>query len=248
MIRKEEFELEEYAIRSGCIAVPFVCSVTADGGVECLVYSFVEKAAREWEDRFIGDPFSAQARAFLHDKLDPVMMEIGFETEWATEHTHLEYRTDAVCREAVLPFCTIIDSLEGERADGVDLEDFELDPTCPADRMAVIRNEQGAIVCFAGVNDMDDEDGCAEITVECGEAYRQRGYGASCVALLTEYLQGIGEEVKYVCRSDHKISAKTAEAAGFKLYREKLSFVCYRREEEKSEMRERKEEVIRDGV
>jgi hypothetical protein len=68
------------------------------------------------------------------------------------------------------------------------------------------------------------------------------------VALLTEYLQGIGEEVKYVCRSDHKISAKTAEAAGFRLYREKLSFVCYRKEEEESDMRESEGEVIRDGV
>ncbi len=248
MIQREDWELEKSSMQSGCIAVPFVCSVFPDGRVECLVYSFAHKAAEELETRFAADPLSPEARAFLHETLDPVMIDAGFDTHWATEHTHLEYRPHGIRREAILPGCEILDSLDGEEADGVDLDDFELEPAYPPDRMAVMRNGDGAIVCYAGINDMDDEDGCAEITVECAEDYRQRGYGTSCVALLAEYLLEIGEDIKYVCRSDHKISAKTAEAAGFKLYREKLSFVCYRREEDESEMRENEGEVNRDGV
>jgi len=110
------------------------------------------------------------------------------------------------------------------------LSEFELDPDNPDDRMTVIR-ENGSIIAFAAVNDMQ-EDAVIEITVECDPAYRRKGYGRACVIALTKYFMNRGLEVKYLCDEDNEASMATAESAGFTLYSRVLPMVYYRREED----------------
>ena len=66
--------------------------------------------------------------------------------------------------------------------------------------------------------------------MECAPDYRNRGYGVSCVAKLTEYLISIGEQVEYICSDENEASKKTAVSAEFELYKTVLPFVCYRKE------------------
>ena len=90
--------------------------------------------------------------------------------------------------------------------------------------MAVIRKE-GRIVCYAGINDIAEEDGCAELTVECEEAWRQRGYGASCAVLLADLLLSQSKPVQYVTSHLNVPSVRCAERAGFVRRRSVFPFV-----------------------
>ena len=234
MIRREEADFEAEILSESHIAVPFQVTKRNDGSLDFLVYSFAVKTAEEFEKTYGSDPFSAEAKAFLASKLASVMDEYGFDTDGAADAVHLEYRCDSPAENRILPECELICTLEGEEWDELPLDEFDLDPGNPLDRMAVIR-ENGRIVCFAGLNDISEEDGLPEVTVECEEDCRRKGYGASCIAKITAYLLGLGEGVKYVCAEDNIASAKTAESAGYVWYAACMPFVCYRFEEETDE-------------
>lgn len=238
MIRLENSEFEKEILEGGsCIAVPVQISRTNDGETEILTYSFCHDIAEEFEKKYNDDPFAAQAVEFLREKLAPIMEQLDYCTNGAENHGYYEYRCEKPNCAKILPECGIIDTLDGEEWDDLELDGFALDPTEPTDRMAVIREageggNAGKIVCYAGLNDLSEDDGLYELTVECEEDCRGRGYATSCAAKLTEYLISLGEGVKYICSVDHLISQKTAEAAGFTVYKKVLPFVCYRNDDE----------------
>lgn len=235
MIRIENTDFEKEIFEDGsCIAVPIEISQTADGEIDILTYSFCRDVAEEFEKSYSDDPFSEDAVEFLYKKLTPKMVQADYSTKGAGEHGYYEYRCDAPECDNILPECEIIDTLDGEKWNELELDEFMLDPDSPTDRMAVIRRN-GKIVCYAGLNDLSEEDGLYELTVECEENWRRHGYGGSCVAKLTEYLISLGESVKYVCSESHIVSQKTAEAAGFTIYKKVLPFVCYRNDDEDEE-------------
>ncbi len=235
MIRYEEAEfVKELLENESCILVPMEIGQDQEGALSILAYPTCRQTAEIFEERFSSDPFGKEAALYLKEALTPIMNSLGYDTEGAAGHRHFEYRCREVNREAILPDCCLIDTLEGEENEALDLEGFVLDPADPMDRMAVIRRDN-KIVCYAGLNDLCEEDGLLELTVECEAPYRRRGYAASCVAHLTDYLKGLGHEVKYVTSVENKASQKTAEKAGFRLHRTTLSFVCLQREEEETE-------------
>jgi N-acetylglutamate synthase-like GNAT family acetyltransferase len=228
MIRLEDKELEDYVLGDEChIAMPFELHRKSSGENEIITYSFTVKIAEEFEKRFGDNPFTTEARKYLSDELKPIMEKLGYDCADAVDKVHYEYRCTSPDKSKILPMCEIIDTLDGENYGDIPLDEFSLDSSDESDRMAVIR-EDGKIVCFAGLNDIAEEDGCAEITVECDSNYREKGYGSSCVAALTDYLLSLGNNVKYVCTEDNIPSIKTAEAVGFVLYDKCLPFVCYR--------------------
>ena len=228
MVRTEDFEFEKEIISTGYhIALPAeIVLDEACGKLTVTAYSFCVKIAEEYEARFGDDPFSVEARHFLLEQIGPIMNELGYDTSWAVDRVHLEYRSADIDRSKILPECQIISSLDGEIWDELALDEFELDPDDEIDRMAVIKVD-GKIVCYAGINDISDDD-MVELTVECEEQYRGRGFGSSCVACIADYFAGLGQAVKYVCADDNTASVKTAEAAGFRLVSRTLPFVCYK--------------------
>ncbi len=232
MIRYEEADfVKELLDNESCILVPMEIGRDQEGTVSILAYPFCRQTAETFEARFSSDPFGKEALAYLMEALTPAMNDLGYGTEGADTHLHIEYRCKDVKEEVILPHTLLVDTLEGEENEELDLEGFVLDPADPIDRMAVIRRD-GKVVCYAGLNDLCEEDGLLELTVECQAAYRRRGYAASCVALLTRYLKNLGQDVKYVTSAENRPSQKTADKAGFAPYRTTLSFVCLRREEE----------------
>ena len=228
MVRTEDFEFEKEIISTGYhIALPVEIVRDEDSGeLNITAYSFCVKIAEVYESRFGGDPFSHEAREFLLAQLSPVMNEMGYDTSWAADRVHLEYRSADIDRSRILPECQIVSSLDGETWSDIALDEFELDPDDEIDRMAVIKVD-GKIVCYAGINDISDDD-MIELTVECEEQYRGRGFASSCVACIADYFAEMGQVVKYVCADDNTASVKTAEAAGFHLVSRTLPFVCYK--------------------
>ena len=236
MVDAEDREFEEDILNSGYhIAVPMQIEKKSGGALRIIAYSFVMEKAREFEEKFGGDPFTDEAFAFLDSEIAPVMHSLDFSTEHATERIFLEYRCERARREKILPECGLIYTLDGEEwEESLELDAFELDPENKIDRMAVVR-DGGKIVCYAGLDDVCENDGLLEVTVECAENYRRRGYGTACVALLTDYLLSIGERVKYVCEDDNVYSKMTAASAGYTLYKTVLPYVCYKHGRDGSE-------------
>ena len=225
MIVLEDPGLEESVFAQDCpLAVPAEITAEEDGGLTLLVYSFCAETARAFEKRFSDRPLSGEAIAWLRDELAPKMLSLGYDECDVDSYPLYDYRPDRLRRDAVLPGCEIISSLDGERWDGLPLDEFSLDPADPADRMAVMR-EDGRIVCYAGINDISAEEGCAELTVECEEAWRRRGYGASCTAMLAGLLLSLGRPVQYVTSHLNVPSVKCAERAGFVRRRSVFPFV-----------------------
>ncbi len=230
MVRAEDKQFENEIISGGHhIAVPFEMSATAEG-IDILAYSFAIKIAEEFEEKYTADPTSPEARSFLYSRLLPIMDELDYESDPDACRVHFEYICTAPNTDKILENCRIIDTLENAKYDeSLPLDEFELDPTDPIDRMAVIE-ENGEIVCFCGINDISGEEGLFEITVECAEDHRGKGYGTSCVAKLTDYLISQGEQVVYICTETNEPSKKTAAKAGFELYKTVMPFVCYKKE------------------
>ena len=225
MIVLEDPAFEQSVFAQDCpLAVPVQITAEEDGGLTLLVYSFCGEIARAFEERFSSDPLSGEAIAWLRDALAEKMLPLGYDECDIESYPLYDYRPGCLNRDAVLAGCEIISTLDGETWDSLPLDEFALDPADPADRMAVIRRE-GRIVCYAGINDIAEEDGCAELTVECEEAWRQRGYGASCAVLLAELLLSLDKPVQYVTSHLNVPSVRCAERAGFVRRRSVFPFV-----------------------
>jgi hypothetical protein len=225
MIVLEDPAFEQSVFAQDCpLAVPVQITAEEDGGLTLLVYSFCGEIARAFEERYSSDPLSGEAIAWLRDALAEKMLPLGYDECDIESYPLYDYRPGCLNRDAVLAGCEIISTLDGETWDSLPLDEFALDPADPADRMAVIRRE-GRIVCYAGINDIAEEDGCAELTVECEEAWRRRGYGASCTVLLADHLLRLGRSVQYVTSHLNEPSVKCAERAGFVRRRSVFPFV-----------------------
>ncbi len=245
MIRLENEEFEKSIIAEHYhIAVPFQITVFADGRKDFLVYSFCEKLAGEFEEKFT-DPLSAEALDWLAEKLAPMMEELDYDSGSMMMHSHREYRMTPDMLETLAPcthdaeLLTVLTDADRETDVELELDAFEMDGTNPEDAMAVIR-ENGKIVCFAAVNDIIENDTTGgydwiELNVECGEDYRCRGYGAACVSALTRYYLEMGKGVKYLCDEDNIASMRTAGRVGYTLYSRVVPMVYYTPETEEDE-------------
>ncbi len=228
MIRLEEKELEQQVIDTNHhIAVPFELNVMADGSLDILVYSFCEGIAREFEEKFADDPTGEAAQAFLYEKITPIMAGLDYDSDDALGVIYYEFHADEGVTSEGLADCELVDDLTGEVFENLPLDEFEFLESDPCDKMAILRRD-GKVVCYAGLNDVCEDDGLYEITVECEEAYRGNGYAKACVARLTEYIVGQGEQVKYLCTSDNAASIRTALSIGYKPYKSCMPFVCYK--------------------
>lgn len=239
MVRLEDREFEELVINSEYdVAVPVEVFLYEDErGLEIVTYSFTQKVAREFEEKFASDPFSRDAKEFLYSKLTPIMDGLGYSSRQSADRSFIEFRRDASAPRAEYPRCEIISTLDGETWDELPLDEFALDADEPTDRMAVVKDGD-KIVCFAGLNDEIDGDGICEITVECDPAYRCRGYATACVTALADYLESLGKHVKYICRDTNEASIKTAKKAGLLPYCRFMPYVCRKKNPDGTENEE----------
>ena len=213
VLEKPEFEKTVFAEESP-IAVPVEMTVYADGGLKLLCYSMAADLCRAFEERFAADPLSPDAVDFLLSGLRPMMEPFGYDEIDTADYPLLDYRPGDSLPADTAP-AVLIDTLDGESwHEDLPLDEFALDPGNPVDRMAVVRDEEGRIVCFAGLNDISEDEGFCEMNVECAEEWRGHGFGPACTALLTKYLTDLGERTQYVTSHLNAPSLRCAEKAG----------------------------------
>ena len=220
MIVPEDPQFEKEVFRQGSpIAVPVELTAGPDGNLRLLCFSFAEPLCREFEARFGSDPLSKEARAFLEEALIPLMAARGYDELDRESYPLLDYRPGKgfpVSLDPSLPLAevSLISTLDGEEwPDELALDEFALDPANPVDRMAVMRDADGKIVCYAGLNDISAEEGLCELNVECAEAYRGKGWGPACTAVLASRLIDLGEGVQYVASHLNEPALRCAEKA-----------------------------------
>ncbi len=90
---------------------------------------------------------------------------------------------------------------------------------------AVVKN--GAIASCACINDAFYANGAVEIYVETVPAYRNQGFGTSCVTALVSCLSQKKTPIWYKCYESNSASVAIAKKCGLKLKGKRLSFVCY---------------------
>lgn len=218
----ENFSLSE----DGMFALPVSVTQGADGEVTVTSYKISEDAALEFCSLFESDPFSENARAFLTDKLTPLMEGYSLYPTKETGDVLLDFRMDVIPCETTKSVILGTNEEVSRYSADTTLWRLEVDDEDPLDVIcAVIENER--IVCFAAVNDLSEES--AEINVECALSARRKGYATQCVKGLTRHiLSHDAGEVSYVCRERNVASVKTAIKAGFTLKGKSMNFVFYR--------------------
>ncbi len=254
MIRLEDKAFEDSIIKEHYhIAVPFQITVYADrplsapgediptDGREFLVYSFAKDLAKEFDAAF-ADALSEDAIDWLTARLAPLMEGWEYDSASIQLCGHREYRLtpadlDTLPKAAIdAELLTVLTDADRMTDADLELDAFEMDGSNPNDAMTVIR-ENGQIVCFAAVNDILENDTTGgldwiELNVECGEAWRKKGYGAACVTALTRHYLQMGKGVKYLCDEDNLPSIRTAEKVGYRLYSRVMPLVYYTYDED----------------
>ena len=220
MIVLEDPAFEREVFRQGSpIAVPAELRLDGEGNLRILAFSMAVPACEAFEARYGEDPLSPAALGRLIDALTPLMAEYGYDECDTESYPLLEYRPGSDAGVPESSPAVLIGTLDGERWDeSLPLDEFALDPADPVDRMAVVRDGDGRIVCFAGLNDISEDEGLCELNAECAEGYRGRGYGPACVALLAAYLDELGRGCQYLTSHLNRPSVRCAEKAGLSLH------------------------------
>ena len=185
-----------------------------------------ESAVRELLDRFADDPLSPSATAFLADELLPLFEKCGYECDGDSPYETFAFFADEplAAPETPLPSgVSLIFCGDGGRYDFSLIEGGEDDDEC------VLAVAGDTVLCVAGINDLC-RDGYAEIYVECAEAYRRRGIGSACVALLASKLIAAGQGVRYETTGDNAASIALARSLGFREIERTVSFTAIRNE------------------
>lgn len=230
MLLHEDTEMEETALDGGfCLCVPVSVWLAAESDEpEITAYRNVWDICEKYEKLHGGDPFSADAIAFLEENIAPVIKKHGYCCDVKDHRVVNEYRMSSVT-DAVRSLAegTVIVRSADEVKDlpCLCLHKPEPDEDDECDVCAVVISD-GAVVAVAGVNDMFTDD-TIEIHVETSREYRRRGFGTSAVAALSEYLTGLGYTVGYKCGVDNTASVGIAERLGMTLSGRRFDMVCY---------------------
>lgn len=230
MIKLEDKELEKFVLSGqSCIAVPVEIYVPVNGETEITAYSICRDTAEKFEGKFRGSELSSEALSWLESKLCAFAENAGYKRFHGDNERMLEYEISNVChlnKNIKNDKCRII-SDNSELAvlcenTGCDIEIDGGDDVI----FAVVEN--GVILSYAGVNDLDYDGISLEISVETMPDEMRKGYGSACVVALSEYLIGRGYRVLYKCSSNNIASAALAEKCGFEFLGTRFSYTYER--------------------
>lgn len=230
VIKFEDKELEKFVLSGqSCIAVPVEIYVSANGETEFTVYSICRDTAEEFERKFCGSELSPVALAWLEGELYSFAENTGYRRFHSDNEKMLEYEISDIChlnKNTKSGKCQMISDNSELAAlcknTGCDIEINGGDDVI----FAVVEN--GVILSYAGVNDIDHDGISLEISVETMPDEIRKGYGSACVVALSEYLIERGYKVLYKCSSNNIASAALAEKCGFSFSGTRFSYTYER--------------------
>lgn len=261
-IQQEEEEFERGIFEEeNCIAVPFEATVTDQGELSLLVYSFCLDVAEEFAKRFMHTPFSEAAKAFLREKITPRMEKREYACETATDDVYDTYGVDGRSIGG-FPLLAEVPLAEHPLVEHPPVEHLPVEHPPVEHPPVELLDHLTEADCRDSLVDLSDfvldpkepldrmvvirregrivsfaaandlsAEDAVELTVETAKAYRRRGLGSSCVRAITEYFCSLGMNVRYVTKRRNLPSVRTAVHAGLRPLSATLSFVCYRRED-----------------
>ena len=210
-------------------AVPITVRKKHTGELMIEVFPTYESEAREFAERYGGDPFTTEALSFIWKHIGEPMRARGYDDE--VKFRHRWYHNYVLChrgeinKSVILPWTVRLTRKVAH--DNINRTTFDLDCQLDDEMICFVTVIGGEIVSIASENsscsrDFDDDQACCgvtEIGVETAVGHRGRGYASSCAAALADALTSeTGGYVTYETDCDNIASQKTALRAGFREY------------------------------
>ena len=197
-------------------AIPVSIVQRHGGEAEITTYPETEAIAREFETKFRDDYFADAAVAWLTEKINPVMLEKGYESDRFTDRWLYDYEVSSdaqINRAAILPNTVKVISPKKQKLKNDTTYPFDFE--CEDDDAYFCTVDGKTIVSVASINMYPPESKIREIAIETSLRHRNKGYAVSNVAALALYLLELGYTVRYSCQRYNTASQKTAAKAGF---------------------------------
>lgn len=228
MLCFEDKELEASVLaRQSCVAVPLEIYIPVSGEVQITTYSFLADRAQALIDSYGDDLLGDKARRYIASEYKAIAENMGYEHFDHENSVMLEYEISDIRqlnKKFICCNCIKIDSqseLDILCADtGCEIELTGEDDVI----FAVV--EDGKILSYAGINDIDCGENSLEISVETAPEARGHGYGSAVVTALCEFIIGNGKKVLYKCSAENTASSTLALKCGFELAGTRYSYVC----------------------
>lgn len=231
MVKAECKELENEVVEGlSCIAVPVEAFIAENGEPVIVAYSFCMDTAAEWERLYGEDLTSEDSVEWLEKRLFDDMKKLRYLRYHNENELMLEYiaKPDIQMPKIDLghKVCKIYSNAVLSKLCEASGCDIEIADDGEDGVFAIVEN--GVILAYAGMNDVEYSDGSVEISVETAPESRNKGYATAVVQELTQHLLNKGVCVRYKCSSDNSASSAVAEKCGFVLEGKRLSFVYER--------------------
>lgn len=227
MLKFEDSTLEK-AVLSGesCIAVPLEVFLKSDGETEILTYSFCEKEAKEFCKKFGGTPFSDEALSFADRVFGEKLRGLGYEHYAHEGELMREYILSSEDSLPLVSHKVRMISTNEELSPLCENTGCEIELNDDGEDLLFAVVQDGEILAYAGMNDVQYADGSVEISVETSPDYRRQGLGITCVTELCRHILKKGNSVRYKSAKSNLASCALAEKCGFSLVGERYSYIC----------------------
>lgn len=225
MIYLEDKKIEEALFSNKEEALVPIEITERDGELEIVTFEKTKKIAIEFEERFSSNPFSSEAIAFLDKRLNDIVLQWGYFVDDINEGHILTYINECINHSLILPNTKMIRSAEKYQ----NLTDYEFEPLSPdGDECYFVAIEDDKIVSVCEMNAEGVFIGATEINTYTSPDYRKRGYAASCVTAMCDYLSKKDKKIAYTTQRDNAASQRLAEKCGFKKIAQTYYYICYR--------------------
>ncbi len=229
MIKTEKRRIEKYLFDTLPEALIPIEVTYRSGRLKIEAFRRIKRIAKEFYRLFRNNPFSSEAKAFIHEKIKNDVEKWGYFTDDLNEGHIITYLADRVKDELILDSTVKISSGEGY----INLTDYELENAdSEGNECYFVTVLDNKIVSVCETNSRDAFLGAKEINVYTAEEYRGKGYGASNVSAMIKHYLSLGHNVAYTSRRDNTASCTLAEKCGLTPIAETYYYVCYKGEED----------------
>lgn len=227
MLEIEKIDIENELFSSLSPTLVPIEITMSNGKTRIVTFSKTIRIAKEFEKRFINEPFSKEAIAFLEGEMSDIIKEWGYFTDDYFPKHIFTYVANDLNEDLILPSTKMLKSIDGYE----NLTEYELEPLDEkSDEAYFATIIDGKIVSVCEMNVDDAFIGATEINVYTNENYRKNGFAVSNATAMAKYLISLGKRVAYTAPKENISSQMVAEKCGFEKIAETYYYICYKEE------------------
>lgn len=225
MIRYEDYELEKRLFENDSRMIIPIEIKEVENRCEIFTYKMAEDVAQCLACNYRNNLFSKECISFVDSSLRARVTELGYIPDKRVNSYIFNFISGEIKKELILPTTAIL----------YDADEY-------LDRTGILQNNENdefpyfatvlgkEIVSACGVNARIEELTEVEINITTAPSFRAKGYGASNVMAMTQFLTRKGYTVTYNCSATNEKSKRVAEKCGFKLVGKSYYYICYKEE------------------